>query len=611
MEKMTQLLRYRGPDDEGYYISSNVGLGHRRLSIIDLSQAGRQPMSNEDGSVWAVFNGEVYNFQELRDELKKRHHFRSHTDTEVIVHLYEEVGGEVFKKIDGMFAIAIYDERKNKLLLARDRLGKKPLYWGKYGDTLIFGSELKALIAHPLFKKELNIKSLNKYLLYEYVPTPHTIFKDIHKLEPGFYLEFDGGGEIKKNKFWDIKFGTENFTAKGDIRKLMRKLDVKLDNAVKKRLVSDVPLGVFLSGGIDSSAIAYYAQKNSEQKIKTFSIGFKEDSFDESKYARMAAKHLGTEHYEEILSASDSLDIIPKIAGLLDEPLADASIIPTFLLSKFTKRNVTVALGGDGGDELFCGYGTFIASRLVDYYERTPAFIRNNLIEKIFLKMPVSFKNFSIDFMAKKFIAGLKAEKKYRNHEWLGSFNKSERANLFKQDVWRELEKDNEFEDIDDYLLNLNSADYYNQIIYLYLRMYMMDGVLVKVDRASMYNSLEVRTPFLDTDVVDFANSLPLKLKLCGLTTKYILKKLMEDKLPKEIVHRPKKGFGVPMAEWLSNELKPLALDLLSEERIKKEGLFNYDYIKKILEDHFSKRKDNRKLIWTLMVFQNWQEKFL
>jgi len=607
LEKMTTSLSHRGPDDQGFYFDTQVGLGHRRLSIIDLSPAGHQPMSNEDQTIWLIYNGEIYNYHELRENLIKKHKFISQTDTEVLIHLYEELGENFLEKINGMFALALYDKNKNKIILARDRLGKKPLYWGIFTKTLIFGSELKALLLHPLCKKELDFKSLNKYLIYEYIPTPWSIFKNIYKLEPGHYLVYNGKNLTKK-LFWDINFNINNQLTKNDF---IEKLDTEIERAVKVRLVSDVPLGIFLSGGIDSTTIAYYAQKNSLQKIKTFSIGFEDKSFDESNFARQAAKFLGTEHYEQILTPQESLNLIPSLADLLDEPLADASIAPTYLLSKFTKEKVTVALGGDGGDELFCGYDPFVAHQLARLYEKIPKFFRKNILEKISQYLPVSFNNISLDFKIKKFIEGFDNNKIYRNQIWLGSFNKKERSLLFSKEIWTSLGKENEFEEIDHYLSKLNDRNFYHQLIYLYLKTYLMDDILVKVDRASMFKSLEVRAPFLDYLLVDFVNTIPINLKLKGLQTKYIFKKLMEDKIPKEIVYRKKKGFGIPVAKWLVKELKSLCLDLLTKDRIEKQGLFNYQYIEKLLNEHFAKRRDNRKLIWTLLIFQLWYNKWL
>ena len=610
LEKMTRKIAYRGPDAEGFYLDERVGIGHRRLSIIDLSPSGNQPMANEDGTVRIAFNGEIYNYKDLRRELAGRHKFMGCSDTEAVIHLYEELGEEVFSRLEGMFAIAIYDKAKRKLIIARDRMGKKPLYYMVNNGTLVFGSELKAIMEHPLFKKELDLKSLNKYLIFEYVPTPHTIFKNVHKLEPGHYLAFDGKNAVN-NKYWDIEFRETPIFKKDDFNKSKLRLGEEIEKAVMGRLVSDVPLGVFLSGGIDSSAVAYYAQKNSTVKIKTFSIGFKEKSFDESNYARLAACHLQTDHYEKIFSADDCLNLLPKLSGLIDEPFADPSILPTFLLSEFTKGKVTVALGGDGGDELFCGYDTFFAHRLEGVYEKIPRAVRERIVKKAAFMLPVSFKNLSFDFKAKSFTQGFEGEKKYRYQRWLGSFKGEERKELFLPEVWRELESENEFEDIDGYLKNSPSSDYFNQLILLYLRTYLMDDILVKVDRASMYNSLEVRAPFLDRKVVDYANSLPLRYKIKGLKTKYILKKLMEDKLPKEIVNRKKKGFGLPIAEWINGPLKGFVLESLDRKKIDNQGLFNPDYIDKLLNNHFSKKADNRKLIWTLLMFQSWRNKWL
>jgi asparagine synthase (glutamine-hydrolysing) len=611
LKKMTMALYHRGPDDGGFFIENNIGLGHRRLAIIDISAGGHQPMANEDGSVTIVFNGEIYNFKELKNELRKSHDFRGSSDTEIILHLYEEIGPEVFLKLSGMFAIAIYDRKIGKLFLARDPMGKKPLYWGHFSGTLIFGSELKAILCHSQAKKEMDLRSLNKYLIYEYIPTPHSIFKNIHKLEPGHYLEYDGQN-VKKNKFWDIEFKVESRKSKVESQETaINELDKRLNDAVKSRLVSDVPLGIFLSGGIDSSTIAYYAQKNCGQKIKTFSIGFKEASFDESRYARQVADFLGTDHYEKILDSKDALDLIPKIADMLDEPMADPSILPTYLLSSFTRENVTVALGGDGGDELFCGYDTFVAEKFANYYEKIPLAIRKNFIEKLAHTLPTSFNNISFDFKLKKFTSGFSGEKRYRHQRWLGSFDKDQRIALFRPEIREQLQKENEFEEIDDYLVNVNNEIFYNQLIYLYLRTYLMDDILVKVDRASMYNSLEVRAPFLDKDVVNYINSLPVDLKIKGLKSKYILKRLMKGKLPDNIIERKKKGFGLPIANWINQDLKPLIMELFERSKIEREGLFDHKYVNNLLQDHFSRRADNRKLIWTLMIFEAWREKWL
>lgn len=606
LEKMTDALFYRGPDGSGYYFNEaqGAGLGHRRLAIIDVSGGG-QPIFNEDRTVAVIFNGEIYNFQELRERLEPRHKFTSRADTEVIVHLYEEEGEELFKKLNGMFAIALFDERNKKLVLARDRIGKKPLYWGIFNGTLVFGSELKALARHPLFKKELDLESLGKYLSYEYVPTSRSIWKDVSKLEPATYLVWQNG-KLSKGKFWDPNFVLRDLS----LPEAVFRLDKCIDESVRQRLVSDVPLGVFLSGGIDSATIAYYAQKNSPQPIKTFSISFLEKTFDESFYARQAAKFLGTDHLEKQFSAKDLLGLLPEVFNLLDEPLADASILPTFLLSRFTRERVTVALSGDGGDELFAGYPTFQAEILARFYQRLPLFLRRLFLEKIINSLPAGDGNFNFNFRIKKFIQGFDVEPKYRHQRWLGSFGRTEQAQLLSKEAGDDLKNQNLYEEVDRYSGEASAAEADNALLFTYLRTYLMDGVLVKTDRASMFNSLEVRAPFLDYHLVDFVDGLPYNLKLRGLTSKYILKKLMKNKLPSAIVNRPKKGFGIPLAAWLKNELRPFCEEVLSAENMNKFGLFNFDFVDKLKREHFTGRRDNHKQLWTLMAFQMWQNKW-
>ena len=606
LEKMVDAIKHRGPDDKGIFLVGDVGLAHARLSVIDLSERGHQPMFNEDKTIGIVFNGEIYNFKELKNELiKLGYKFKSDTDTEVIIYLYEEFGESCFERLNGMFAIGLYDFRLGKLILARDKMGKKPLYWAIFGGTLMFASELRAIMEHHIFKKELNLDALNKYLTYEYVPTPHSIFKNVYKLEPANYLVYQNK-EIKKIKFWEIEFNNSDIS----FDEAITQLDKKINESVKLRMVSDVPFGVFLSGGLDSSTIAYYAQKNSSRKIKTFSVNFEEKSFDESKYAQKVSDILGTEHYDQLLTAKNLIETLSTI-DLIDEPIGDASIIPTYLLSKHARNYVTVALGGDGGDELFAGYPTFQADVLAGIYEKIPTLIKKIFLEKIIHKIPETDNNFNLGFRLKTFVKGLGGDKNYRHHRWLGSFTAEEKEKLFKREIWNEIDAKKDFEEIDYYLKNIKAEDHRNKTLGLYMRTYLMDEVLVKVDRASMKNSLEIRSPFLDPNLVELANSLPFSFKLKGFTTKYILKKLMEDKLPGSIVYRKKKGFGIPLSRWLRNELKEFCDGLLSEEKIKNQGLFNYDYIAKLKLEHFDENKDNRKKLWTLMAFMIWYERFM
>lgn len=600
LEKMINSISYRGPDDAGLFFENDVGLGHRRLSIIDLSPSGHQPMFSSDKKIGIVFNGEIYNYKELKKEYFSDYSFVGSSDTEVIIALYQKFGEDCFSKMNGMFAVAIYDFEKNKLILARDRMGKKPLYWAKFENTFLFGSELKVLLEHDVCKKEIDKDSLALYLALDYVPKPKTILKDVYKLEPATFLVFEDG-KIRKESFWDLSF--EN--SKMSFSDAILELDKKIESSVKSRLVSDVPLGIFLSGGLDSSTVAYYSQKNSTEPIHTFSVGFSEKSFDESVYAKEVSEYLKTNHHHINLSAKDSLDLIPHIADFLDEPMADASIVPTYLLSKFTKQFVTVALGGDGGDELFAGYPTFLADKFLSFYLSLPDFLIK-IIYRIAFWIGDSDSNFSFGFKIKKFVSGISNNRFLTHQNWLGSFSSDEIGNLLVSGVKPQTEKW-----INDILKNIKSEGDSNLLLGTYMRTYLMDEVMVKVDRASMAASLETRAPFLDYKLVDFVNSLPYFYKFRGFTGKYILKKLMDGKLPNNIINRPKKGFGIPLSLWLKGDLRAWCEEVLSREKIEAQGLFKYAEIDGILKGHFSDKIDNRKKIWNLLVFQMWYTKYI
>jgi asparagine synthase (glutamine-hydrolysing) len=612
LREMRESLSHRGPDDAGEYIrpldekGPYVFLGHRRLSIIDLA-GGHQPLPNEDGKVWVIFNGEIYNFKELREELKGRgHQFRTCSDTEVIAHAYEEYGEECFQHFNGMFAIGIWDGLKNRLVLARDRLGKKPLYYGLMNDTFLFASELKAIMAYPTFPRKVDPLSFMKYLFFEFIPCPHSIFNDARKLPPASYLIWNRKG-IEIKEYWS-PFNLEGQKPLSEAEAEHRVMDL-LRQSVKRRLISDVPLGVFLSGGIDSSAITAFAQMEAPGKVKTFSIGFKDPSFDESSYASLASKHIGTEHHEQTMTPADLLNIVPHLPDILDEPMADASILPTYLLSKFTREHVTVALGGDGGDELFAGYPTYLAHRFANRY----GFVLNPLHPMLnFLGnlLPVSDDNISFDFKVKKFLAGIGHPDGIRNSVWLGSFAFEEMKKILSPELVAAFDPTELVEEIllheRDYLLK----DRMTLLQFLDMKLYLQEAILVKVDRASMACSLEVRAPLLDYELVEFMMGLPSKMKLKGFTSKYILKKAMKNWLPDEVINRPKKGFGVPIAKWVKGPLKELFEDLLSSDRIKREGFLNPEYVTTLLQDHLVNKKDNRKQLWTLLVWELWVSRY-
>lgn len=609
LRKMNTALAHRGPDGEGFFVNGKTNLGMRRLAIIDL-KTGDQPMFSEDKEVAVVFNGEIYNFQDLKPELEKAgHKFQTHSDTEVIVHGYEEWGTGLFEKFNGMFAIAIWDEQEKKLILARDRMGKKPLYFSVADGEIVFGSEIKALLQHPRIKKELSLDSLNLYLSYEYVPGPLTIYKNIYKLEPGSLLVWQNSG-YQITKYWNIDF--RRIRRDKNEGEYITEFGRALDDAVRMRLISDVPLGVFLSGGIDSGAIAYYAQKNSLQKIKTFSIGFDDASFDESQFARTVAKHLGTEHYERRFSEKEVLDLLPEVLKLQDEPFGDASLFPTHLLSKFARKQVTVALAGDGGDELLYGYPTFQMHKISEYYFKLPKLIRKNILSRVIQSLPTSFNNITLEYGLKRFDASTEYAPWQRDLIWIGSFDPGAKTLLLKESAFSQIDLKKTFQPLERHLHEVQGEQFLDQISFLYLNTYLVDDILHKTDRASMYASLEARDPFLDYRVVDLLTGVPPDLKMKGLCTKYLLKKLMTGKLPEQIINRKKKGFGIPVARWLVGELKSLVQEhLLDRSFIEQQGLFDYDYLVMLYNQHEQKKKNNRKELWTLLMFQLWYKNWL
>ena len=606
-------LKHRGPDDEGEVILDSsevsVGLGHKRLSIIDLSPAGKQPMVNEDEIIWIIFNGEIYNFREIRKELEgKGHKFRSHSDTEVIVHLYEELGTKCLERLNGMFAFALWDAKQKSLFLARDRTGKKPLHYCVHRGHFLFASEIKALLQHPLVSREIDLKSLNKYLAYEYVPAPNSIFKAIKKLEPGYCLLFRGGAAVT-SQYWDIPMEDYPISDRTEAQ-YIDELKELLERAVTARLeAADVPVGLFVSGGLDSGVVAAIARK-AKENLQCFSIGFEEASFDESRYAQQVARSLGIKHHLKVFRAQEMLHMVERLPEILDEPLADPSILPLYLLSQFAAEHMKVVLSGDGGDELFAGYQTYQAHKLVTFYDALPGFIKE-FVKALAFRLPVSHKYLSLDFKIKQFLKGVGVSSEVRFFLWRGAFSNVERHALLRPEVRRELQNENAYEEIYRYVRKSGLTKELERILYLSMKLYLQDNNLVTVDRASMANGLEVRSPLLDRDVVDFVCRLPMEYKLNGLKTKYILKKVAEELLPRNVVYRKKKGFGVPLAKWLTGELREFMLDYLSQERIERQGIFHYPCVSQLIDEQLTMKKDNRELLWTLLVFQTWYERYI
>lgn len=607
LRAMCDRMHHRGPDSEGYLVDDGVALGMRRLAIIDLL-TGDQPTFNSDRSVAVVLNGEIYNYREVRADLEKRgHSFHTESDTEVLPHLYDEYGRDMVQHLNGMFAFALWDEKRRRLFIARDRFGEKPLYWGIFDRALLFASEPKVLLAHPAVKPDLNLNALRQYLSFDYVPAPLSIYQGISKLPAAHTLTLEDG-EIKVERYWRLSYKTKQPVPSVD--EAADQLRDLLADAVKMRLVSDVPLGILLSGGIDSSVVAALAVRASTEIVKTFSIGFAEASFDESQYARAVAKFLGTDHHEERFSASLAANLVSDIGAWMDEPLSDPSLVPTYLLSRFTRKHVTVALGGDGGDEIFAGYPMYFGHYMARAYLAIPQFLRRGLVEPVVNLLPVKTKNLSFDYRARRFIAASHYDEVARHHVLFGSFSPQDQDQLLTDDVRLSSEADI-FADARQRFAECDSHNIIERMQSLDTQFYLAEDILTKVDRASMAVSLEVRAPYLDPRVAEFAASLPPRYKLHGYTSKYILKKAAKGLVPPFVWRRGKKGFGVPFAKWLKSELKPLAHDLLSPERLRRNGLFNPEYVARLQDEHERGVANHRKLLWTLLSFELWRESFV
>ena len=615
-------IRHRGPDSEGVFQTNGVALGMRRLAVVDLV-TGEQPFFDEARETVAIMNGEIYNFRELRSDLEKRgHRFMSSTDTEVLPHLYEEYGIHLVDKLNGMFAFAIWDSRRQMLFAARDRFGEKPFYYGVFNGKFIFGSEIKAILAHPDVEVRVNREALDNYLTFDCVPAPLSIFDGISKLPPGHTLIVKNG-DVRTKSYWDLDHRKRSPAP--SIDDAARELDRLLDESIRKRMVSDVPVGVFLSGGVDSSVVAAYATRHATGRLKSFCVGFDDDDYNESSPARLVAEHLGTEHHEARLSPSAACGLVPEIANWLDEPLADPSVVPTFYLSRFARSMVTVALGGDGSDELFGGYPSYYAHKLIERYTSLPTFVKQRIIRRAIRMVPHDDNETGFGFIGRRFLRAVEIEDPIARHfSFFGSFTQSERQAVLGQtmvsldtpDVFaapRRLAADCRFDS------DVGSHNVVETMQYLDMKLYLAGDILTKVDRASMAVSLEVRSPFLDRQIAEFAVSLPRNYKLkCntikfafGNTGKYILKLTAESLLPRETIHRKKRGFVIPAAAWINGEMRTLVGDLLSTERIRQQGIFEPLYVQRLLDEHRSGRTNHAKKIWSLMMFELWHDKWL
>jgi asparagine synthase (glutamine-hydrolysing) len=604
---MADALRHRGPDDSGLWCDRYCVFGHRRLSIIDLSEAGRQPLSNEDGTVWIVFNGEIYNFQELREQLEGfGHKFRTHTDTEVIVHGYEQWGRDCVQHLRGMFAFAIWDQRQHRLFLARDRVGKKPLYYTQCGGEFLFASELQGLLAHPRVERNFDTDTIEAYLTWGYVPAPYTAFRGIKKLAPAHWLSVDvtpEGLRLETQRYWQLQYGPKLTLSINEAAEALRE---KLTEAVRLRLISDVPLGAFLSGGIDSSIVVGLMAQLSSRPVKTFSIGFGEEDFDELPHARRIAEKWGTDHAEFIVK-SDALSILPTLVQHFGEPYADSSAVPTFYVARLTRASVTVALNGDGGDESFAGYERYLAMQLANSWQRIAGSKR--LMSSVGSLLPDSIDPKNRVRRLKRFlsVASLPPGPRYRR--WVSIVSDDVQTSLLEPEVLRQSPGDLLGSWMEQRLAQL--PDPVDGAMAADVESYLPFDLLTKVDITSMANSLEARSPFLDHEVMEFAARLPSNFKLRTGESKYLLKKAFADLLPPENVQRRKMGFGVPVGRWFRTSLHSLMCDTLLSNRALQRGLVQPKKMRKFVDDHVEGRADHGMALWAFLMLELWQEQVL
>lgn len=608
IEKMNECLVHRGPDGEGMFVDGQVALGMRRLSVIDLN-TGKQPIYNEDGRIVTVLNGEIYNYKELKNDLEKRgHHFYTNSDTEVIVHQYEEDGLDCVRALRGMFALAIWDGNLKRLLLARDRLGKKPLYYYQKDRKFVFSSEIKGILAVRDIEKAIDFDALSEYFSFLYVPCPKTIYKNILQVPPGHLLVHDGKS-FRLERYWTIRYEPIPERTEADY---IEELIELLKESVRLRMISDVPLGAFLSGGVDSSLVVALMSELTEIPVETFSIGYLEgiEAFDERRYAQKISEKYHTSHHEFIVRP-DIQDVTEKIVRFFDQPFADASAIPNYYLSQNTRKYVTVALSGLGADEMAGGYERYLGFMLGEHYQKIPSWFRGKIILPMVSKIPDSKKGKHFIARLKKFarVGGLPPAERY--YRLVTRFDDDEKKSLLSPDLFHNIDLREPMDIFTNLLKSQKGLDPLNQLLYLDLNTYLVDDLLVLTDRMSMAHSLEVRVPFLDQKLVEFFATIPPSLKVRGWNKKYILKKAAERYLPKENIYRKKMGFSVPLVLWFRDELREYVEDVLAEEPVKRLGFFRCENVRKMIDDHFNQVENHDEKLWALIMFMVWHKNYL
>jgi asparagine synthase (glutamine-hydrolysing) len=616
IDRMTDSLVHRGPDDRGIwqYAKGEVGriaLGSRRLSIIDLSPAGHMPMANEDGTVVITYNGEVYNFRELRDRFKldeKGHIFRSRTDTEVLLHLYEELGIEMVKELNGMFAIAIWDARNQDLILMRDRFGVKPLFYQRDENYFRFGSEIKAILSDPRVPRRPSIQALHDFLTFDYIPGQQTAFEGISELPPSHWMIIDKDGQIKMQRYWDLSFDVDDSIDETTAVKGALEL---MDRSVERRLIADVPIGVMLSGGMDSSTIVALMSRHTTEPIHTYSVGFEQSSFNELPYARIVARRFRTIQREIVVTPELVRDMLPKYLSYIDEPFADGSAIPTYYVCQIAKDDVVVVLSGEGGDEAFVGYDTYTAYRVSRWFNKVPRWLRQRVISPVVNRLPASDKKLSLEFKLKRFLGGQDIPVPLAHLWWRIVLTEAQKLNLYRPQVLERLQPEASERHYTKIYESLNGKDDLSRLLYLDGRVFLPDDLMIKNDRMSMAHSLEARVPMVDPELTEFMSRVPARVKFPGLRKKHIMRKAMEGLLPAAILNKKKVGLEIPYSFWFKNHLKDLLLDYLGTQRVGETGLFKPEAVQLLVDDHLTGKVDNGRALWGLLNYMMWLELYI
>ena len=607
---MGNSLAHRGPNDSGTYSDEHVGLASQRLSVIDLSSAGHMPMSNEDGTVWLAYNGEVYNFRELADRfqlVERGHCFRSRTDTEVLIHLYEELGIEMLEHLNGMFAFALWDKRVNKLFLSRDHAGIKPLFYQHDDKYLRFGSEIKAILRDPRVKRCPSLQALHDFLTFDYIPGPQTAFEGIHELPPGTWLSMDQDGTIDTGRYWRLSWEPDDSLSASTAAKQAGEL---IEQAVQRQLVADVPVGVMLSGGMDSSTLVALMHRHVKEPIHTYSIGFEDQSFDELPAARLVAQEFATVQHEVVIDAGMVRDLLPIHLKYIDEPYADGSAIPTYAIAQLAKDTVVVLLSGEGGDEIFAGYDTYAAYKASQWFRAVPSWIRAG-ISPLVHSLPVSHKKLSLEFKMKRFLGGQDLPPEKAHLWWRIVLSEQEKQRLYTKGIREELAAlpsdrffVREFE-------RAEASDTLSKLMQIDLSVFLPDDLMIKNDRMTMAHSLEARVPFTDTELMRFMATVPAGIRLPGLRKKNVMRQAMRNALPPAIINKKKIGLEMPYSRWFRHELKDLLKTHLGRDRIQDRGLFQPEEVQRIMDDHWEGRRDNGRALWGLLSYMLWLERYI